>query len=86
MGRLDFIKMQAGQVAFIVDKIEILQRNFIELPILDKLRKQKKLILHFLDIGKLDSESNNQQIAIYQISIVMANAYPITLKEVSYIS
>ena len=52
-----------------------MQRSFIELPVLDKLRRENKLSLHFLDIGKLDSEANSQQISFYQMSVVMANAY-----------
>jgi site-specific DNA recombinase len=70
-----FVNAQKGQIALICDKVDRLQRGFSELPILDKLRKENKLVLHFLDIGKLDSEANSQQISFYQMSVVMANAY-----------
>jgi site-specific DNA recombinase len=72
---IDFINAQKGQIALVCDKVDRLQRSFTELPVLDKLRKENKLILHFLDIGKLDSDSNSQQISFYQMSVVMANAY-----------
>ena len=72
---IDFVKTQKEQIALVCDKVDRLQRSFTELPILDKLRKENKLVLHFLDIGKLDSNSNSQQISFYQMSVVMANAY-----------
>ena len=72
---IDFVNAQKGQIALVCDKVDRLQRSFTELPVLDKLRKENKLILHFLDIGKLDSDSNSQQISFYQMSVVMANAY-----------
>lgn len=72
---IDFVNSQKGQVALVVDKVDRLQRSFTELPILDKLRKENKLVIHFLDIGKMDSDSNSQQISFYQMSVVMANAY-----------
>lgn len=72
---IDFVKKQKGTVALVCDKVDRLQRGFSELPILEKLRCDKKVILHFLDIGKLDSEANSQQISFYQMSVMMANAY-----------
>ena len=72
---IDFVNSQKGQIALVVDKVDRLQRSFTELPILDGLRKANKLVIHFLDIGKMDSDSNSQQISFYQMSVVMANAY-----------
>ena len=72
---IDFVKAQKNQIALVCDKVDRLQRSFTELPILDKLRKENKLVIHFLDIGKLDSGANSQQISFYQMSVVMANAY-----------
>ncbi|NDC31919.1 MAG: recombinase family protein, partial [Bacteroidetes bacterium] len=72
---IDFVNAQKDQIALVVDKVDRLQRSFTELPILDKLRKENKLVIHFLDIGKMDSDSNSQQISFYQMSVVMANAY-----------
>ena len=70
-----FVERQKGTIALVCDKVDRLQRGFTELPILDKLMKQDKLVVHFLDIGKIDSASNSQQISFYQLSVVMANAY-----------
>lgn len=72
---IDFVKKQKCTIALVVDKVDRLQRGFTELPILDKLIKDNKLVVHFLDIGKMDSASNSQQISFYQLSVVMANAY-----------
>ncbi len=72
---IEFVESQQEQIALVCDKVDRLQRSFTELPILDKLRKQNKMVLHFLDIGKLDGDSNSQQISFYQMSVVMANAY-----------
>lgn len=72
---IDFVKRQKGTIALVCDKVDRLQRSFTELPVLDKLRRENKLSLHFLDIGKLDREANSQQISFYQMSVVMANAY-----------
>lgn len=72
---IDFVKKQKGSIALVCDKVDRLQRSFTELPVLDALRRNNKLSLHFLDIGKLDSEANSQQIAFYQMSVVMANSY-----------
>ncbi len=72
---IEFVESQKEQIALVCDKVDRLQRSFTELPILDKLRKQNKMVLHFLDIGKLDGDSNSQQISFYQMSVVMANAY-----------
>ncbi|HHS2948414.1 TPA: recombinase family protein [Legionella pneumophila] len=72
---IDFVKRQKSTIALVCDKVDRLQRSFTELPILDKLRRENKISLHFLDIGKLDSEANSQQISFYQMSVVMANAY-----------
>ncbi len=72
---IDFVKKQKTTIAVVCDKVDRLQRSFTELPVLDKLRRDNKISLHFLDIGKLDSEANSQQISFYQMSVVMANAY-----------
>ncbi len=72
---IDFVKRQKSTIALVCDKVDRLQRGFTELPILDKLRRENKVSLHFLDIGKIDSEANSQQISFYQMSVVMANAY-----------
>ncbi len=72
---IDFVKRQKSTIALVCDKVDRLQRGFTELPILDKLRRENKVSLHFLDIGKIDSDANSQQISFYQMSVVMANAY-----------
>ena len=78
---IDFVNAQKKQIALVVDKVDRLQRSFVELPTLDKLIKGDKLILHFLDIGKLDNNSNSQQILMYQMSVMMANAYTNTISD-----
>lgn len=72
---IEFVESYKQPIALICDKVDRLQRSFFEFPVLDKLRRSGRLVLHFLDIGKLDENSSSQQITMYQMSVVMANAY-----------
>jgi len=72
---LDFIRSQKEKVALICDKVDRLQRSILDIPKLEELRTKEKVVIHFLDIGKLDGDSNSQQKAFYRMSVVMANSY-----------
>lgn len=73
---IDYIKSQKDTVALVCDKVDRLQRGFTELPILDKLRNQGKLVLHFYSENQvLDENANSSQIFSYQIGIVVANNF-----------
>jgi site-specific DNA recombinase len=72
---LDFIRNQKEKVALVCDKVDRLQRSILDIPKLEELRTKEKVVIHFLDIGKLDGDSNSQQKAFYRMSVVMANSY-----------
>ena len=72
---LDFIRNQKEKIALICDKVDRLQRSILDIPKLEELRVKEKIVIHFLDIGKLDNDSNSQQKAFYRMSVVMANSY-----------
>ena len=72
---LDFIRSQKEKVALVCDKVDRLQRSILDIPKLEELRTKEKVVIHFLDIGKLDGDSNSQQKAFYRMSVVMANSY-----------
>ena len=72
---LDFIRTQKEKVALVCDKVDRLQRSILDIPKLEELRTKEKVVIHFLDIGKLDGDSNSQQKAFYRMSVVMANSY-----------
>lgn len=72
---LEFIKGQKTKIALVSDKVDRLQRSILDMPKIDALVSADKMSLHFLDIGKLDNDSNSAQKAFYRIAVVFANAY-----------
>lgn len=73
---INFIKKQKESINLVCDKVDRLQRSFKEMPIIDELRKSRKLILHFFVEGQiLDANSNSSQIMAYQMYIMMAESY-----------
>jgi site-specific DNA recombinase len=72
---LEFIKGQKTKVALIIDKVDRLQRSILDVPKIDALVSTNKVSLHFLDIGRLDNDSNASQKAFYRMAVVFANAY-----------
>ena len=72
---LQFIREQKTKVAIVSDKVDRLQRSILDVPKIDQLVNANKLCLHYLDIGKLDNDSNSAQKAFYRMAVVFANAY-----------
>ncbi len=72
---LEFIRNQNEKIALVSDKVDRLQRSILDVPKLDKLVQEGKATLDFLDIGRLDDDSNAQQKAFYRMAVVFANAY-----------
>ena len=73
---IKFVKQQKETIAIVCDKVDRLQRSFKEMPIIDSLRKQGKIVLHFNVEGQiLDKNSNSSQIMAYQLYIMLAEAY-----------
>jgi site-specific DNA recombinase len=78
---LDFVKSQKGKIALIIDKVDRLQRSILDVPKIDALVSTNKVSLHFLDIGRLDNDSNASQKAFYRMAVVFANAYTDAISE-----
>ena len=73
---IEFIKKQKEPVALIYDAVDRLQRSFKEVPILEELRVNGKLTIHFLRENQvLDTKSNSAQLMAYQMFNFMASNY-----------
>ena len=73
---IGFVRKQKGEIAIVCDKVDRLQRSFKELPVLDELRRNGKIELHFYGENQvLSKNSNASQIMMYQFLIMQAEAY-----------
>ncbi len=70
------IKKSKETIALVTDTVDRLQRSFRETPLLDELRKQGKIELHFLREGLVVSkESNSAQLLQWDIGVLFASSY-----------
>lgn len=73
---LTLIKNSDQTLALVTDTIDRLQRSFRETPILDDLRKQGKLELHFLRENLvINKDSNGTQLTQWDMGVVFAAIY-----------
>ncbi len=73
---INFVKRQKSCIALVCDKVDRLQRSFREVPVLEELRKSRKIELHFVTEGQmLNAKSNSSQIMSYQCFVMMAESY-----------
>ena len=73
---IDFIKKQKICINLVCDKVDRLQRSFKELPMLDSLRIDGKIKLHFrAENVVLHKNSDPSEIMGYQFHVMMANNY-----------
>ena len=72
---LKFIEDYKEPINLISDKVDRLQRSIMDIGRIDELVTNHNMALHFLDIGRLDNDSNASQKAFYRIAVVFANAY-----------
>lgn len=73
---LNVIKKSREPFALIIDTIDRLQRSCRETPMLDDLRKQGKLELHFLREGLIiNQHANSAQLTQWDMGVVMASSY-----------
>lgn len=71
-----YVKKSKEAYAVIVDTVDRLQRSFRETPLLDELRKQGKLELHFLREGLIvNQRSNSAQLLQWDIGVLFASSY-----------
>src|ERR1700722_19218735 len=73
---VSLIKKSKQPRALITDTVDRLQRSFRETPLLDELRKQGKLELHFLREGLVVNQSSNSaQLLQWDIGVLFASSY-----------
>lgn len=73
---LSFIKKAKEPMALITDTVDRLQRSFRETPLLDEMRKQGKLELHFLRESLIvNQNSNSSQLLQWDIGVLFASSY-----------
>lgn len=73
---IQLIKKSKESYVLITDTVDRLQRSFRETPLLDELRKQGKLELHFLREGLIvNKDSNSAQLLQWDIGVLFASSY-----------
>ena len=73
---ITFVKKAKEPFALITDTVDRLQRSFRETPLLDELRRQGKLELHFLREGLVVNQlSNSAQLLQWDIGVLFASSY-----------
>ncbi|MBL0725357.1 MAG: recombinase family protein [Alphaproteobacteria bacterium] len=72
---VSLVKSYKDKVAIVVDKVDRLNRSVNDLPKLDELMSTNKAELHFLDIGKLDSDANTTQKLMSRIMTAIGNTF-----------
>jgi site-specific DNA recombinase len=73
---VNYVKKSKEPFALITDTVDRLQRSFRETPLLDELRKQGKLELHFLREGLIVNQlSNSAQLLQWDIGVLFASSY-----------
>ncbi|MBM17896.1 MAG: hypothetical protein CL947_02415 [Epsilonproteobacteria bacterium] len=79
---INFIKKSKEKFALITDTVDRLQRSFRETPLLDDLRKQGKIELHFLRENLIVNEnSNSAQIIQWNMGVLFASSYVLQLSD-----
>ena len=73
---INYVKKSKEPFALITDTVDRLQRSFRETPLLDELRRQGKLELHFLREGLIVNQlSNSAQLLQWDIGVLFASSY-----------
>lgn len=73
---IKYVKKSKEPIALITDTVDRLQRSFRETPLLDELRKQGKLELHFLRENLIiNQQSNSSQLLQWDIGVLFASSY-----------
>ena len=78
---IKFAKTRRHKVAIVVDKVDRLNRSVKDLPKLEELMSTNKAELHFLDIGRLDSDANTTQKLMLRIMTTIGNTYTDNLSD-----
>lgn len=73
---IHLIKKSKEPHALITDTVDRLQRSFRETPMLDELRKEGKIELHFLREGLIiNKQANSSQLLQWDVGVLFASSY-----------
>src|ERR1700722_12179975 len=73
---ISLIRKSKQPIALITDTVDRLQRSFRETPLLDELRKEGKLEIHFLRENLIVNQySNSAQLLQWDIGVLFASSY-----------
>ena len=79
---LDFIKRYRHKVAIVVNCVDRLQRSYKDTPVLDEMRKQGLIEVHFLKENLiLRYNSSGSEILFWNLHVLMANSYVLALSD-----
>ena len=82
MAMLEFAKRQPTTVAIVADAVDRVQRSFRESVMLDDLRRQKKIEMHFIREGKIIGEhASAMDIMCWDFAVMGAKSYVLQLSE-----
>lgn len=79
---LEFVKNYKAKIAIVVNCVDRLQRSYKDTPALDELRREGKIEVHFLKEHLiLHKDSSGNDINFWNMSVLMANAYILSLRD-----
>lgn len=79
---LSFVQNRKLKTAIVVNCVDRLQRSYKDTPALDELRKQGKVEVHFLKEKLiLHKDSKGMDILFWNMCVLMANSYVLTLSD-----
>jgi DNA invertase Pin-like site-specific DNA recombinase len=79
---VDDIKKSKDKIALIVETVDRLQRSFKESVMLDELRKQDKLELHFIRENLIiHKESNSSEIQRWDLAVFVAKSFVLQISD-----
>ena len=79
---VDEIRKEKNTVALVVETVDRLQRSFKESVMLDELRKQGKLEIHFLRENLvIHKDSNSSEIQRWDLAVFVAKSYVLQLSD-----
>lgn len=77
---LNFVIKYKGKIAIVVNCVDRLQRSDKDNPILDELRREDKIEVHFIKENMiLTKDSNGYELMFWKMQVLMANSYVISL-------
>jgi DNA invertase Pin-like site-specific DNA recombinase len=79
---LDLIRKSKETIALVADTIDRVQRSFKESVVLEELRKEGKVEIHFMREGLvLNIKSNSAQILCWDMGVMFARSYVLQLSD-----